>query len=307
MVMFTGSVKAGRQIAARAGERMIPCSLELGGKDAMVILDDADVDRAAAAAAWGSMLNAGQVCISVERAYVERGIYDQFVEKVVERVGALRVGMDGPHEFGRDVGAIATSLQMSVIADHVSDAVDRGAQILIGGHASEDGRFFEPTVLVDVDHSMKCMSEETFGPLLPIMKVETEDEAVRLANDSDFGLSASVWTRDGSKARGVASRLEVGAVNINNVLANLFQIALPMGGWKQSGMGSRLGGADGVLKFCRTQVQVSERLRLSSEPYWFPVSPKKGAMQARMIRLLGGNGWRRRIGRTGTEPAKKAR
>jgi acyl-CoA reductase-like NAD-dependent aldehyde dehydrogenase len=299
MVMFTGSARTGRRIAARAGERLIPCSLELGGKDAMIVLADADVDRAASAAAWGSMLNAGQACISVERAYVEAPVYDEFVGKVTAKVQALRVGMDRPGEFAAEIGAIATPAQLDIIEAHVRDALSKGARVLTGGQRRDHGLFFEPTVLVDVDHTMDCMRHETFGPTLPIMKARDEDEAVRLANDSPYGLSASVFTRDAARADRVAGRLEAGAVNINNVLSNFFQLPLPMGGWKESGLGTRLGGANALLKFCRPQAQVSERLNLPAEPYWYPVSRRKATLQARFMRLLGARDWRRRLGLTG--------
>jgi acyl-CoA reductase-like NAD-dependent aldehyde dehydrogenase len=299
MVMFTGSARTGRRIAARAGERLIPCSLELGGKDAMIVLADADLDRAAAAATWGAMLNAGQACISVERVYVEAPVHDAFVAKVTARVEALRVGMDGPGEFSAEVGAIATPAQLAIIEAHVADALARGARVTTGGRRREPGLFFDPTVLVDVDHTMDCMRHETFGPTLPIMRVADEEEAIRLANDSPYGLSASVFTGDAARADRVAGRLEAGAVNVNNVLSNLFQLPLPMGGWKESGLGSRLGGATAVLKFCRPQARVAERFALPAEPYWFPVSRRKAMLQARFMRLLGAQDWRRRLGLTG--------
>ena len=203
--------------------------------------------------------------------------------------------MDEPGEYSAEIGAIANAAQLDIIESHVKDAVANGARVLTGGRRRDASLFYEPTVLVDVDHTMDCMRHETFGPTLPIMKVGNENEAVRLANDSPYGLSASVFSRDGARAERVARRLEAGAVNVNNVLSNLFQLPLPMGGWKESGIGTRLGGANALLKFCRPQAQVSERFNLRSEPYWYPVSRRKAVLQGKVMRLLGAGDWRRRL------------
>jgi acyl-CoA reductase-like NAD-dependent aldehyde dehydrogenase len=296
MVMFTGSVRTGRAIARRCAERLIPCSLELGGKDAMIVLADADVERAAGAAVWGGMMNSGQACVGIERVYVDSAVYDRFVSLVTDKVRALRQGMDAPGAFTCDIGAMATTAQVDIVADHVADAVEKGARVLVGGKRGETGNFYEPTVLVDVDHSMKCMREETFGPTLGIMRVADENEAVALANDSDYGLSSSLWTRDPRTAERISRRIEAGSVSINNAVVATFQLPLPMGGWKSSGLGARFGGAHGVLKYCRTQSVVEERFNLPSDPLWFPVSPRKSRLIARATRLLGAHDWRRRFG-----------
>jgi len=301
MMTFTGSTKTGRKIAAAAGERLIPCSLELGGKDAMIVLADANIERAAGAAAWGAMWNSGQICISVERAYVEAPVYDEFVSRVVHKVQGLRQGMDPDGSFSTDVGAMATQAQLDTVENHVQDALSRGAKVLTGGKRTSEGLFFEPTVLVNVDHSMSCMRDETFGPTLPIMRVADEEEAIRLANDSHYGLSSSVWTRDHRKADRVARKLEAGAVNINNVMMSTFQLPLPMSGWKTSGVGSRSGGASGMLKFCRQQSVVSERFNLKSEIHWYPYTPKSSRLQARMVRVLGAHDWRRKFGKASSQ------
>jgi acyl-CoA reductase-like NAD-dependent aldehyde dehydrogenase len=297
MIMFTGSTRTGRKIAARAGERLIPASLELGGKDAMIVLADADLERAAGGAVWGGMWNSGQICISVERVYVEAPIYDAFVARVVEKARDLRQGMDADGSFATDLGAMVTESQLTIVESHVADAVARGATVLTGGRRAAGGQFYEPTVLVDVDHTMACMRDETFGPTLPIMKVATEQEAIRLANDSPYGLSASVWTRDRARADRVARQVEAGAVNLNNVMTSTFQLPLPMSGWKTSGVGSRSGGAAGMLKYCRQQSIVAEKIRMKAEPHWYPYVPKKAELQARVVRLLGAHDWRRRLGR----------
>lgn len=299
MVMFTGSVRTGRAIAVRCAQRLIPCSLELGGKDPMIVLADADLERASSAAVWGAMTNAGQACISVERVYVEDAVYDRFVSLVTEKAKALRQGMDKPGSFACDIGAMVTANQLAIVQDHVDDAVAKGARVLLGGNASGDGRFFEPTVLVDVDHSMLCMREETFGPTVAIMRVRNEDEAIELANDSEYGLSSSLWTGDPHRAERLTRRIEAGSVSVNNALVATFQLPIPMGGWKNSGLGTRFGGANGVLKYCRQQSVVEERLSLKSEPLWYPVVPTKSRLIAKMTRMLGAHDWRRRLGRPG--------
>lgn len=298
MVMFTGSVATGRRIAARAGERLIPCSLELGGKDPMIVLADADLERAAGGAVWGAMMNGGQACISVERVYVEAPVHDEFVAKVVEKVRAIRQGMDAPGAFATEIGSMVTPAQLEVVERHVADAVAKGARVLVGGRrGAGEGSYFEPTVLVDVDHSMDCMREETFGPTLPIMKVADEHEALRMANDSDFGLSSSLWTRDRRRADRLSRLIEAGSVSINNALVAVFQMPVPMGGWKQSGLGTRFGGAEGVLKYCRRQSVVSERIELTAELNWFPVVPARSELMGRIVRFLGAHDWKRRLGR----------
>jgi acyl-CoA reductase-like NAD-dependent aldehyde dehydrogenase len=240
-IMFTGSTRTGRTVMKAAADRLIPCWLELGGKDPMIVCADADLDRAANAAAFYSMSNAGQVCISVERCYVEAPVHDAFVEKVTEIVAGLRQGPPGP-DGSVDVGAVIFAPQLDIVDDHVRDAVNKGARVLTGGHGHVDGgRFFQPTVLVDVDHSMTCMTEETFGPTLPIMRVASVDEGVALANDSVYGLAASVWTRDIAKGEALARRLQAGAVSVNDTQSHYLALGLPMGGWKSSGIGTRQG------------------------------------------------------------------
>jgi acyl-CoA reductase-like NAD-dependent aldehyde dehydrogenase len=292
MIMFTGSTRTGRKVAEAAARRLIPASLELGGKDPMIVLADADLERAANFATYYSMQNAGQTCISIERAYVEEPVYDEFVAKVTDKVRALRVGQ--PHGPGSvEVGAITFPPQMDTIKDHVADAVQKGARILAGGsEVPGPGRFFEPTVLVDVDHSMKAMTEETFGPTLPIMKVRDADEAVRLANDSPYGLGASVFSRDTHRGEEIARRIEAGAADVNDTMINYTVLELPMGGWKASGLGSRHG-AGGIRKYARQQaIVVTPRLAMKKEVFMYPYKSRTTRLLARLFKLMYGRGHR---------------
>jgi acyl-CoA reductase-like NAD-dependent aldehyde dehydrogenase len=290
MIMFTGSTKTGKKVAETAARRLIPASLELGGKDPMLVLADADVERAANYATYFAMQNAGQTCISIERVYVEEPVYDEFVAKVTDKVRQLRVGKpEGPGSV--EVGAITFPPQMDTIKDHVADAVQKGARVLTGGNQTPGaGRFFEPTVLVDVDHTMKCMTEETFGPTLPIMKVADTDEAVRLANDSPYGLGASVFSKDTEKGEAVARRLEAGAANVNDAMINYTVLELPMGGAKASGLGSRHG-AGGIRKYCSQQaIVVTPRLAMKKELFMYPYKSRTSKFLAGVFKFLYGRG-----------------
>jgi len=293
MIMFTGSTKTGRKVAEAAARRLIPASLELGGKDPMIVLSDADIERAANFATYFSMQNAGQTCISIERVYVEEPVYDEFVEKVAGKVRALRVGNpDGG--FGTvEVGAITFPPQLDTIKDHVADAVQKGARVLAGGQQLPGaGRFYEPTVLVDVDHTMKCMTEETFGPTLPIMKVADADEAVRLANDSPYGLGASVFSRDAARGEAIARRIEAGAANVNDAMINYTVLELPMGGAKTSGIGSRHG-AGGIRKYCSQQaIVVTARMAMKKELFMYPYKSRTSRLLAGAFKLMYGRGKR---------------
>ena len=290
-VMFTGSSRTGKAVMKAAADVLVPCYLELGGKDPMIVCADANVDRAANAAAFWSMNNAGQVCISVERCYVEAPIYDEFVQKVTENVRSLRQGV--PTGVGTvDVGAVIFPPQLDIVEDHVRDAVAKGAKILTGGHArSGAGRFFEPTVLVDVDHTMKCMQEETFGPTLPIMKIANAEEGVRLANDSEYGLQASVWTGDTDKGEALARRIEAGVVCVNDAQVNYTALNLPMGGWKTSGLGTRHGSA-GIRKYTKVQSLLVTKRALKREPFMFPYKARQTMILRRFFKLLYGRGSR---------------
>jgi acyl-CoA reductase-like NAD-dependent aldehyde dehydrogenase len=291
MVMFTGSTETGKKIMERAARTLTPVSLELGGKDPMIVLADADLERAASAAVYYSMQNGGQTCISVERVYVEAPIYDEFVDRVTRKVAALRQGVStGPGTV--DVGAVTFAPQLDIMRRHVEQAREAGARVLAGGAARDDGRFFEPTVLVDVDHSMAAMNEETFGPTMPVMKVADAEEAVRLANDSEYGLAASVWTKDARRGEEIARRVEAGAVCVNDSQLNYLALELPMGGWKASGLGSRHG-AQGIRKYCRQQSLLITRFAPpKGDLQFYPFRPGRTKLIGRIVKLLYGRGRR---------------
>ena len=295
MIMFTGSTRTGRKVAEAAGRRLIPASLELGGKDPMIVLSDADLERAANFATYYSMQNAGQTCISIERVYVEEPVYDEFVQRFTEEVRNLNQGMDG-REHGKDVGAMTFPPQTKIVEDHVEDARQAGATVLTGGEPLEgDGDWYPPTVLTGVDHSMKIMRDESFGPVVGIMKVRDADEAVRMANDSRYGLAASVF---GSKreAEAVARRLEVGTANVNDVLVGFLASDVPMGGWKDSGIGFRHG-EYGIKKFVRPESIVSSRFITKREALYFPYTEKRRAQLRKITDFFAARDWRRRLGR----------
>jgi acyl-CoA reductase-like NAD-dependent aldehyde dehydrogenase len=293
-IQFTGSDRTGRKVMARAAETLTPVSLELGGKDPMIVLADADLDRAANAAAWGGMMNSGQICMSVERVYVEEPVYDQFLNKLTAEVGRLRQGADDGRD-PKDVGAMTSPNQTAIVEEHVTDALASGARALTGGKRVEGpGDYFEPTVLVDVDHSMKVMRDETFGPVVGVMKVRDAEEAIDLANDSRYGLSGSVFG-ERERAEQVARRVECGAININDVLVNYFAMDVPMGGWKQSGIGFRHG-EPGIKKYCRSESLVITRFGGKREPTWYPYTKTRRRLLAPISRFFGARDWRRKLG-----------
>jgi acyl-CoA reductase-like NAD-dependent aldehyde dehydrogenase len=285
-VMFTGSTATGKKVMARAAETLTPVSLELGGKDPMIVCSDADLERAANAAVHYSMQNAGQTCVSTERLYVEEPIYDQFVQLVTDRVRDLRQGEPGG-PGSTDLGAVINPPQSDIVERHVKEAVDSGARVLVGGgRRDENGHYFEPTVLVDVDHSMSCMREETFGPTLPIMKVRDTEEAVRLANDTPYGLQASVWTKDAAKGERLARRIEAGSVTVNDAQLNYVALELPMGGWKESGLGTRHG-ADGIRKYTKKQsLLVTKFAPMKQDLHMMPYSSKRTRFVSRLLKLV---------------------
>jgi acyl-CoA reductase-like NAD-dependent aldehyde dehydrogenase len=291
MVMFTGSTETGKRVLERAARTLTPVSLELGGKDPMIVLADADLERAANSAVYASMQNGGQTCVSIERVYVEAPVYDDFVDRVTRKVAALRQGVpDGPGTV--DVGAITFAPQLDIVSRHVEEARKAGARVTTGGRATENGgRFYAPTVIADADHTMSCMTEETFGPTVAIMRVQDADEAVRMANDSPYGLAGSVFGKDVARAEAVARRVESGAVCVNDAQLNYFALELPMGGWKESGMGSRHG-APGIRKYCRQQSLLITRLAPKKELHMFPYKARTTKLLGKAVRLIYGRGKR---------------
>ncbi|MBS1847374.1 MAG: aldehyde dehydrogenase family protein, partial [Actinobacteria bacterium] len=281
-ICFTGSVRTGKAVMAAAAETLTPVLLELGGKDPMIVCDDADMDRAVGGALWSSFSNAGQTCMATERVYVDRGIYDEFVDRVVDATRRIRQGTGD----GNDIGSMTFEKQVEIVERHVADAVEKGAKILTGGRriAGRDGLWFEPTVLVGVDHTMAIMTEETFGPVLPIMAVEGDDEAVRLANDSIYGLNASVWTTDDARGRRIAERIESGNVCVNDSMVSYAVAGLPFGGVKESGVG-RIHGVEGLRAFCESKSILIDRSGMRRELWWYPVPKGLDRHLTRVMRL----------------------
>lgn len=247
-IFLTGSTPTGKKVTAAAGEHLIPVSCELGGKDAMLVLEDADLAAAAHWGTWGAYFNSGQTCMAVERCYVVGAVYDEFVRLAVAETKRIKVGFTTEKESPYYMGPITDPRQVAIIRRHLEDALAKGARVLIGGNI--EGMYVEPTVLVDVDHSMLLMQDETFGPLLPIMRVRDEAEAIRMANDNEFGLGASVWSADLERARRVARQVHAASVVINDTIAQFGVPMLPFGGIKQSGYG-RIHGKEGLMQFTR--------------------------------------------------------
>ncbi|HUJ62810.1 MAG TPA: aldehyde dehydrogenase family protein [Kofleriaceae bacterium] len=253
-IAFTGSAATGKRVMMAAAERLTPVLLELGGKDAMIVDDDADLPAAAEACVYGALTNAGQACISVERVYVADKVYDRFVDEVVRQVRELKVGGDDGQ-----LGAMTSPAQVAIVKDHLDDAVAKGAKVLTGGSAAITGQYIQPTVLTGVDHRMKVMTEETFGPVIPIAKVGSIDEAVRLANDSRYGLGSSVFA--GKAARSIAAKLRAGMTSINSVMAFAGIPSLPFGGVGDSGFG-RIHGDEGIREFTRIKSTAEQVMAL---------------------------------------------
>ena len=276
---------------AAAAERPIPVELELGGKDAMIICEDAPLERAARACVWGGVMNAGQMCVSVERVLVADAVHDRFVALVDEELARVRMGSSGED----DIGPMVTADQRAIVERHVDDARALGATVVRGGsRPALEGCFYAPTLITGVTEAMEIYREETFGPVLPVIRVADEDEAVRLANDHKYGLTASVWTRSARRGLALASRVEAGHVNVNDLVASVGNPALPFGGVKASGFG-RYHGDEGLLTFCHQRAIMAQRAWMPREPYWFPYRGKyaealpifRALLRRRLYRALG--------------------
>jgi acyl-CoA reductase-like NAD-dependent aldehyde dehydrogenase len=279
-IFFTGSSSVGKGIMKAAAEQLIPVELELGGKDPMIVFDDANLERAANGALWGAFSNSGQTCLSVERVYVHENAYNDFIQLLSDKVEKLRQG----YGEGFDIGSMTSTKQVDIVMEQIDEALEKGAKILYGGTSTEDKRFITPTILIDVNHDMKIMKEETFGPVMPIMTFKTEEEAIELANDSDLGLGASVWSNDLDKARRVTEKIESGNICVNDVIMHFANMNLPFGGIKQSGIG-RYHSSEGIYTFCHTVSILVDKGKKPRETNWYPYSKLKLASLKQLIKL----------------------
>lgn len=293
-VVFTGSTASGKKVAAAAAKRLTPAVLELGGSDSMIVLRDANIEHATSGAVWGRFMNCGQSCVAPKRVFVEREVFDHFVCKLVEKVKKLRLGAG--EDPTTDVGPLICEKQLLALQHQLEDAQNKGGKILCGGKRRQDigPFFFEPTVLVNVTGSMLVMQEETFGPLLPLMAVNSVEEAIELANAPPYGLSASVWSSNIRHAREIAKQLQVGAVLINDTMSHTGMCNAPHGGMKLSGLG-RTHGVEGLLEMVRIKYIDSDNLTFFRKPWWFGYSPKQARNLDRFVSLLHAPTWRRKL------------
>jgi acyl-CoA reductase-like NAD-dependent aldehyde dehydrogenase len=294
--VFTGAVETGRKVAAACGQRLIPCTMELGGKAPLVACEDCDIERTANAIVWGGFANSGQACISVERVYAHEKVYQPILDRVKALVAGLQQG-DPARDFV-DVGAIIFPKQIEIARRLVDDALGKGARLVCGGKMLPGpGQFFEPTVLADCNHTMSVMRDEIFGPVVPFMKVASDDEAIALANDSHLGLNAYVFSASKARARRLAERIEAGSVVVNDVLSNYAAIEAPFGGVKQSGFG-KVHGIEGLREMCNRKHVSFDRVAMPArDPYWYPYTAKSFHWLQRGVKLLfGGGSLARRIG-----------
>jgi acyl-CoA reductase-like NAD-dependent aldehyde dehydrogenase len=293
-IIFTGSVRTGKRVAEAAARKLLPVVLELGGKDPMLILDDADLEVVTSAALWGAFMNAGQTCLSVERCYVHRSLYEKFLAAVGEKTRKLRLG--NGMDPGTDIGPMIHEQQLRVVEAHVADALARGARLLAGGRRLPElgPNFYAPTVLADVTHEMLIMREETFGPVLPVMPFNDDDEAVRLANDSEFGLAASVWTSDRRRGEALAGRIQAGTVMVNDVISCFGISEAPHGGVKASGIG-RTHGRLGLEEMVWVKYLDSDRLPRVRKVWWFGYGVEFAQQMEGFVDFLFSSNWMQRL------------
>ncbi|MGA2390059.1 MAG: aldehyde dehydrogenase family protein [Candidatus Sulfotelmatobacter sp.] len=290
-LVFTGSLATGKRIAVEAAEKLLPVVLELGGKDPMLVLDDADIDVASSAAVWGAFMNAGQACLSVERCYVHRSLYQPFLTACAQKTKKLRVASGTNPET--DVGPLIHQRQLQVVEAHVQDAIARGARVVVGGTALPElgPNFYKPTVLADVTHEMRIMREETFGPVLPVMAFEDDEEALHLANDSEFGLAASIWTRNRRRGERLARRIQAGTVMVNDLISCFGISEAPHGGTKSSGMG-RAHGRFGLEEMVWLKYVDSDLMPEMKKVWWYGYGTRfaqqmEGFLDLQFARKLG--------------------
>lgn len=286
-IFFTGSVATGKKIMAQASQQLIPVELELGGKDPMLVFDDVNIERAVQGALWGALTNVGQSCTSVERLYVQRGIYKDFRDRLVASAKQITLGVD--NDGSADMGRMTSPRQVAIVSDLVSDARANGATLLCGGEWDGKSEFIPPIIIEGSTHAMRINQEELFGPVVTIFPFDTEEEAVRLANDSAFGLSASVWTADMARADRVTRALVTGNVSVNNVMLSEGNHALPFGGVKDSGIG-RYKGAHGLRGFCNQKSVLIDSNSKKIEANWYPYTKKKYALFGALTQALFSHG-----------------
>ncbi len=294
-LIFTGSVPTGKKIAQTAAARLLPVVLELGGKDPMIVLQDADIDVASSGAVWGAFVNAGQACLSVERCYVHRDSYESFIEACARKTKQLRVG--NGENSDTDIGPMINERQVQIVQSQVDDAIAKGARLITGGTTIPDlgPNFYAPTVLADVNHSMAIMREETFGPILSIMPFDRNNEAVRLANDSEYGLSASVWTKNRAHGEVLARQISAGTVMVNDVVSCFGISEAPHGGIKSSGIG-RTNGIYGLEEMVRTKYIDSDQLPRMKKMWWYGYGQSFNRQMEGFADMQFASGMRQRIG-----------
>jgi acyl-CoA reductase-like NAD-dependent aldehyde dehydrogenase len=293
-LIFTGSVASGKRVAQAAAARLLPVVLELGGKDPMLVLDDADIEVASSAAVWGAFVNAGQTCLSVERCYVHQKLYERFLAAVVEKTGKLRVGSGLDPQT--EVGPLIHERQLQIVEAHVEDARARGARVLAGGTRLPrlGPNFYAPTVIADVSQDMRLMKEETFGPVLPVTAFASDQDAIRLANDSEFGLAASVWTGDRARGSAIAARLQAGTVMVNDVVSCYGISEAPHGGVKSSGLG-RTHGRFGLEEMVRVKYVDSDLLPRRRKVWWYGYGAEFTRQMEGFVDFLFSRRWRARL------------